>query len=497
LKFCLSHRWKVLSASVLFFTLSMGAIKAVNKEFTPAQDQGRFLMRIQTPVGSSLQFTNTKIKEAETFLMKHPAVERVFMAIGGFGGGEVNTAMTFVTLKPKGQRPSQAQLMAEFRKELSKIPQVKVFVQDLSLRGFTASRGFPVEFTVRGPNWDVLGLESEKLMKAIESLAKVTDLDSDYELGMPEVQILPDRDKSRMHGVSTLDVAETLRILVGGAVVGKYTKSGRRFDIRMRLEGDRRDQAQKIKSLFVRNNRGELVSLSDLVEVKESKALQSIARKDRERAITIFANLKPGVSQAEVLNSIESLAKKSLPEGYRIVLSGSAETFKESFQNLIFALLLGIVVAYMILASQFNSYVDPISVLMALPFSISGAFIALWITGMSLNIYSFIGLILLMGIVKKNSILLVEFSNQVREYEKIPVNAALIKACPIRLRPILMTSIATIVGAIPPALAIGPGEETRVPMAVAVIGGALVSTVLTLFVVPVVYSLFARGGSYR
>jgi HAE1 family hydrophobic/amphiphilic exporter-1 len=217
----------------------------------------------------------------------------------------------------------------------------------------------------------------------------------------------------------------------------------------------------------------------------------TITRRNRERAITIFANVAPGKSQTVALAEVQNIARRILPESYRAVFVGSTETFKESFNSLIFALWMGIIVAYMVLASQFNSYLNPVSVLFALPFSVSGALVALWLGGQSLNIYSLIGLILLMGIVKKNSILLVDFTNKMREHG-LELKPALLKACPIRLRPILMTSLATISAALPPALALGPGAETRIPMAIAVIGGVAVSTVLTLFVVPCIYSLLAK-----
>ena len=243
-----------------------------------------------------------------------------------------------------------------------------------------------------------------------------------------------------------------------------------------------------IKELRVRNNRGELIPLGDVVNFKLERSLQSISREDRQRAINVFANVAPGSSQAEAIKVVENITKEALPAGYYAAVSGSARTFQESSGGLLFALLLGILVSYMVLASQFNSFIHPVTILIALPFSVSGAFLALYLGGQTLNIYSMIGIILLMGIVKKNSILLVEFTNHVRERGK-GAREALVEACPIRLRPILMTSIATIAGALPPALAIGPGAESRVPMALSVIGGVIVSTMLTLLVVPAVYSL--------
>jgi HAE1 family hydrophobic/amphiphilic exporter-1 len=251
-----------------------------------------------------------------------------------------------------------------------------------------------------------------------------------------------------------------------------------------------RTQAQDIERLWVWNNRGELVQLKDVVTVTEQPTLLTITRKNRERAIGLFANVAPGKSQTAALAEVGRIAKEVLPEGYQVVFSGSTQTFKESFQSLLFALLLGILVSYMVLGSQYNSYLHPVTVLLALPFSVSGALVGLWLGRQSLNIYSFIGLILLMGIVKKNSLLLVDFTNQLRE-QGLGVREALMRACPIRLRPILMTSCSTIAAALPPALALGPGAETRMPMAIAVIGGVTFSTALTLFVVPCAYSFFS------
>jgi multidrug efflux pump subunit AcrB len=229
-----------------------------------------------------------------------------------------------------------------------------------------------------------------------------------------------------------------------------------------------------------------------VVKVESSFAMLSISRVNRERAISIFANPAPGFSQQEGIEESLRIAKEVLPEGYYAEITGSAKTTSESFDSLFFVLVVGIIASYMILASQFNSFIHPFIILLSLPFSFSGALFALYLTGQSINIFSFIGLILLMGLVKKNSILLVEFTNQIREEGTDNVTEALLAACPIRLRPILMTSISTIAASIPPALALGPGAETRIPMAVAVLGGIIFSTLLTLFVVPCAYSLMAR-----
>jgi HAE1 family hydrophobic/amphiphilic exporter-1 len=239
-----------------------------------------------------------------------------------------------------------------------------------------------------------------------------------------------------------------------------------------------------------------MIPLSEVVQLQAKSTLLTVSRYNRERAISVFANIAPGKSQEAAIGYVDKLSKEIMPQGYHTVLSGSSQAFKESFQSLILALVLGIFVAYMVLGAQFNSFIHPLTVLLALPFSVTGAFVALRLTGVTLNIYSMIGILLLMGIVKKNSILLVDFTN-IKRQEGKGVQEALLEACPLRLRPILMTSVATITAAIPAALAIGPGAETTRPMAVVVIGGALFSTLLTLVVVPCAYSLLSRFESTK
>jgi hydrophobe/amphiphile efflux-1 (HAE1) family protein len=502
LRTSLRHPWWVLFVSVLFFGVSMMSLKPLHKEFVPAQDQGTFLVRMKTPVDSSLQYTDSKFKKAEAWLKARPEVLRYFTAVGGFGAGGIpNTGILFVTMKPKGQRGidpkvghelSQQEMMDVARKALRKIGDVKVQIQDLSLRGFAASRGFPVEFAIQGPDWGKLAQYSKEIINKLDATGLVDDVDSDYLEGKPEIQVIPDRTAAAERGVSIQSISEAVNILIGGYVAGQYSSHGHRYDIRVQLEEKERDRADQIKDLYVRNNRGELVPLSQVVRLVVRPTLAQINRYDRERAIQIFANIKTGKSQQLALDAARRITREVLPGGYYARFVGGSQSFRESFQDLLFALVLGLLVSYMVLASQFNSFVHPVTVLMALPFSVSGAFLTLLVTGQSLNIYSFIGLILLMGIVKKNSILLVDFTNQVRAAGETDIRKALQQACPVRLRPILMTSFATIAAALPLALAIGPGAETRVPMALAVIGGVIVSTMLTLVVVPAVYELLSR-----
>ncbi len=496
----LNHPFLIIIIALLFFFASLYLVKILRKEFLPSQDQSMFLCRLQTPVGSSIDFTDERFKKAEEFIMGIPELEGYFAAIGGFGGGEINSGIIFATFKPPDKRPiiapnkrarSQNELMALFRQKLNQIPDVKATIQDLSLSGFSAQRGFPIECSIRGPDWEKLAQYSETIRKQMARGKLMIDVDTDYLAKVPEVRVLPDRPAASQRGVDIQTIGNTIDALIGGKRIGKYTQGGRRYDIRIRLIPSQRTQEEDIKKLWLWNNRNELAQLKDVVTISEKLTPLTITRRNRERAISIFANVASGKSQADALAEVSRISKEVLPPDYRMVFSGTTQTFRESFTSLIFVLWLGIFVAYMVLASQFNSYLHPLSVLFALPFSISGALITLWIANQSLNIYSLIGLILLMGIVKKNSILLVDFTNQMRE-QKMEVRAALLKACPIRLRPILMTSLATVSAAIPPALALGPGAETRIPMAITIIGGVILSTLLTLFVVPCIYLLFSK-----
>jgi multidrug efflux pump subunit AcrB len=472
----------VLVIALGIFLASIYIFRELPSEFVPSQEQSRLMIRLQTAVGSDIHETDRLFQRAEAWVNARPEVSRAFAVVGGMGSG-VNGGIMFVTMVPSDERTiSQAEFTNLLRKEFNSYPGLRAVVQDLSQSGFTARRGFPIEFSVRGPEWEELVKISTDAKEKLTASGFAVDVDTDYQLGMPELRVIPDRARSADLGVAMEDVATTINALVGGVRVGKYSTGARRVDIRMRLQASQRTRPEDLARLRVRTARGELVPLSSLVTREERPALQSIIRQDRERAISIFANVAPGKAQSDALKYVESL-QKSVPAGYRIVLGGASVAFRESFGQLFFALTLGIIVAYMVLASQFNSFMHPVTVLSVLPLSVAGAAFALLITGKSMNIFSMIGLLLLLGIAKKNSIILVDYAIEL-QHEGDDAKTAMSKAGPIRLRPILMTSVATMMAAIPPALALGPGAETRGPMAVAIIGGLIVSTALSLVVVP-------------
>lgn len=499
----LHHRWTVLLSSVVFVAVSFFSLRFLNRELTPVQDQGIFILRLTVPVGSSLAYADEKTKQIEKWLRSRQELAHLYVAVGGFGGtggSDTNTATMFVTLKDlrsrgidpqAGHELSQQDFMAVARKELNQIPDAKVFMLDLSGRGFSTGRGYPIEFVLQGPDWNKLSELNDKMKMEMINSGLMVDVDSDFLHGMPEIRVTPHRFQAAAHGVSVQDIGETIQAMIGGIKYGQYTKSGHRYDIYVQLE-KKPDPRQEFNDLLIANDRNNLVPLSRVSTIQEKPSLQQITRVNRQRAVTIFSNLKAGASQEAALQFIQGRAKALLPPPYFISQSGAAKTFRESFNSLLFALALGIIVSYMVLATQFNSYLDPVTVLMALPFSFSGAFFALLLMKQSINIYSMIGVLLLMGIVKKNSILLIDFTNAVRDRDNVTAEVALKEACPVRFRPIIMTSFATMAAALPSAMATGAGSETFKPMAITLIGGVFVSTLLTLFVVPATYSLVER-----
>ncbi len=497
LPYCLHHRVLILGGFIAIFLFTLWIASRVPGEFSPAQDQGTLFIKYETPVGSSLEYTENRLAEAEKIILTLPETRTYFLAAGSFFDGNVNSGVMFVDMKPKAERTkTQQQVMEELRPRLEKIPDLKSFLVDLSKGGPEGGLGFPITFSLQGPNLAVLKTESNRLIEWMTTEKLAVDLNTDFKDGQPELRVKINRAAAAARGVTVQEISDTVAAAIGGVRQGKFTNDDRRYDIRIRLEPDERTRAQDMEKLTVRNIHGEIILLKDVVTYEEVSSLQTIARRNRERSITVTGNPAVGLVENTVMATIKEHALKTLPEGYRLIPSQSAETNEKFGRDMGLALGLGILIAYMILAAQFNSFGQPFLILLAMPFALSGAALGLFAFGQTWNLYSAIGLILLFGIVKKNSILLVEFTDKVREKEGVSPEEALLKACPIRLRPILMTSIATMAAALPPALAFGPGAESRIPMALTILCGSAVSMLATLFIVPCCYSIMESVKSW-
>jgi len=489
LVFTLGWRKTVLAGTLVIFVMSLGLTAFMGKEFVPPEDQGVFIVRMEAPIDYSVDQIERYLGQTEQMMADIPEVKSVYY-VQGYGGYH-NRALMFLNLKPKAQRKrSQEDVKKIARAKLRAIPGLKVSAEDISVVG-GGIRNVPIQFSIRGQDLNALQEYARQISAEFARLPGITDVDTSLEAGKPEFKIYVDRDRAADLGVEVVTIAEAINILISGEMdIARYKDElkGKRYDIRVRLNPQDRESASSLGRIYVRARDGKLVSLSNVVHLEEGAGPSVINRVDRQRAITVFASLE-GKPLGQAKAELDAIAAKILPPDYLPKYQGMADTMQESFTYLLFALLLGVIMAYMILASQFESFVHPVTVLLSMPLSFIGAFGALFITGNTLNIFSLIGLILLMGLVKKNAILLVDYTNVLRG-RGLSRREAILQAGPVRMRPILMTTFAMVFGMLPIALAVGEGAETRSPMGIAVIGGLLTSLVLTLIVVPAAYDMF-------
>ena len=489
LEITLGYRKTVLIGALVIFILSLVLTKFIGKEFVAPEDQGVFMIRMEAPIDYSVDEVERYFGKTEAMIQEIPGVKSVYYVQGY--GGYTNKGLMMVGLTPKAERKyNQEDIKKISRSKLREIPGLKVSAEDISVVG-GGIRNVPIQYSIRGQDLNALQVYARQITSEFSKLPGIADVDTSLETGKPEYKVYIDRDRAAALGVDVATVAEAINLLISGELdIARYKDEvkGKRYDIRVRLNPEDRQSSQGLQRITVRARDGKLVELSNVVKVEEGTGPSVINRADRQRAVTVFASLE-GKPLAEATSELDAIAARILPADYIPKYYGMADTMKESFLYLIFALFLGIVMAYMILASQFESFVHPITVLLSMPLSFAGAFGALFITGKTLNIFSFIGLILLMGLVKKNAILLVDYTNVLRE-RGLPRREAILQAGPVRMRPILMTTFAMVFGMLPIALGVGEGAETRAPMGIAVIGGLLTSLVLTLIVVPSAYDIF-------
>jgi hydrophobic/amphiphilic exporter-1 (mainly G- bacteria), HAE1 family len=489
LAFSLDHRWTMLIGALILFAGSLYMTKFMGKEFTPPEDQGQFLVRLEAPIDYSVDKADELFRPAEKMLREMPEVQAVFYRLGI--GGTINRAILMTRLVAKSERKkTQMDLKKEIRQKLSRFPGLKVSAEDFSLIG-GGQRQVPIQYSVRGPDLTSIQDYTRQIAGEFKKIPGVVDVDTSLEMGKPELKVFIDRDKAADLGVDVATITEAINILISGETdITKYKDEtrGKRYDLRIRLYPGERNSPDDLGRLYVRARDGRLIELRNLVRIQEGGGPSVINRVDRQRAITLYASLE-GIPLGEAIEKLNAIASKILPMDYFPKYRGQADTMKESFGYLLFAVLLGVIMAYMVLAAQFESFVHPFTVLLAMPLSFIGAFGALILTGKTISIFSFIGLILLMGLVKKNAILLVDYTNVLRA-RGVPRREAILQAGPVRLRPILMTTFAMVFGMLPVALGLGEGSETRSPMGIAVIGGLLTSLFLTLVVVPAAYDLF-------
>jgi HAE1 family hydrophobic/amphiphilic exporter-1 len=502
LSMALRHRVLTALTAIAVFVGSIFLAAIVPKEFMPVEDRSQFLIKLEMPSGSSLGATETMSESIATKLRGVPGVQDTLVTIGGSALAEINRAEIQVNLVGKKKRNfSQAQMIDYTRNKIREWlgrADVNFAVEPFNMTGASsgAIRNSMVQFNVRGKKYEEISKATDEIIKSLgeqkvvvdgKTQAGYVDLDTSYRGGKPELAINIDRDRAADLGVPMAVIAMTMRSLMADDKVSEMTADGQRYDIRMKLDESFRKKAQDLMALKVRSTTGQLVNLSNVVSIVDEAGPGKIERQNRQRQITVFANLS-GIALGEATKQVETLANKVVPSSMTTDWAGQADMMKESMGYLLSALLLAVIIVYLVLAAQFESFLHPFTIMLSLPLSMVGALGAIALTHSMLNIMTMIGIILLMGLVTKNAILLVDYANTLRR-QGMTRKEALLKAGAVRLRPILMTTGAMIFGMGPVALGLSEGGELRAPMAIAVIGGLITSTLLTLVIVPVAYTI--------
>jgi HAE1 family hydrophobic/amphiphilic exporter-1 len=488
LAWLLEHRYVVIGLALLALFVGGVFFAMLGKEFVTLEDKNQFIVRLETPLSYSIYKTDDIVRRVEKILQGIPEVINYFPVTGysGSAASEANKAMIFVTLSPKKERKkSQLQIMSEVRNKVKIIPDLRAVVSEVSILG-SGSRSEDVQFVIQGPSLEGLDRYSREIMSRLEDTTGFVDLDRDLELEKPEVRVVIDRNKAADLGVSVRTIAQTVGALIGGVDVVEYKTGGENYDVRLRLTDAERRTPADIDRIWVHTRKGEILDLASFVTIETGLGPSVINRLDRQRSVSIFSNLE-GMPLADAQKEIDRITAEVLPEAYTTKYIGKSEAFQETVGYVIFAFSLAVIFTYLVLAAQFESFVYPFSIMMGLPLSFVGAFGLLYFTGNTFNLFSMLAMILLVGLPTKNGILLIDLTNQLRR-GGMGMKQALVQASGTRLRPILMTAISTIAGVIPVALGIGVGAESRQCLAVAITGGMFSSTLLTLLVVPIIYS---------
>ena len=487
LEWTLGHRIATVGLALASFALAIFFGTRLGGEFFPTTDGRIIFMQFEMAPGTSLATTTNMLKRNEAHFLALPERLAVFNGIGvtsSTGVGRPNAGAVFTTLVRANERErTSPEIMREAREVLGRVPGQKFTINDPS-GSFTTEGQFQVRLQGNLPISE-LDTYANQLIYLLQRAGGFVDLDKVLKVGLPELRVIPDREKAAELGVDAATLSRVIQVMIGGLDVGIFKEHGLRYDIRMRLDPEHRQSPEAVRSLSVRARDGKVVELRNLVRLETGAAPATISREDRQRAVKVTGNLE-GISLAEAVDSARRVAKQILPADVNFKLAGQAETMQQSAEQFFQMLFLAILVIYMVLASQFESFVLPLSVMLALPFSMVGALGGLYAAGMTINMFSMIGIVLLMGLVTKNSILLVDYANQLRAGGMDKVTA-MRTAAPVRLRPVLMTALSMIFGVLPAAIGLGPGAETRAPLAVATAAGMFSSMLLTLLIVPVFY----------
>lgn len=491
LSLCLRFRWTVLLCTTLVVASSGWFMNQLGTEFFPEDDESRFIVNLNAPLGSSIEYMVDKIEQAETILRQHGEVTHILSTVGSFRGDAVNNASLKVTLVPAGERSlAQKDLMQVAREEMQAIAGVDAYIATFPM--FEGMGDALFEAYITGPNLYEVAHLAGVMEQRLKDYPQMGNVRVDLKLDRPQLSFSIDRNRAQALGISTQQIGDTVRVLAGGADIAKFNElpgDGERYDVRLAAQREGMRGFRDLENVYLRGPDDKLIQFNTVVQLQENLGPASVTRLKLNFSAGFFST--PTTDIGSAVDIFRSVASEILPPGYRVILVGQADEMEKTASAVLFLIITGLIMVYMVLASQFNSFLQPVLVMLAQPLAIVGGFIGLWLMGNTLNLFSMIGMVLLVGLVSKNSILLVDLINQYRN-AGTPTPQAIAEACPRRMRPVLMTSLTIVLAMLPAAIGVGEGSGQYGPLAVAVIGGVVSSTLLTLLVVPVSYSLLDR-----
>lgn len=488
------NKWLSFPILIACFMLIAYFFTTIKKETAPYDDRSQVVMSVTGPEGASFEYMDRYMQELDKLVHDSVPETKVALVITspGFGSASVNSGRVRTTLvEPEDRERSQAEIADELTKWTKAYTGVRINVSQQPTIAVNRRGGMPIQYIIQAPNFEKLREKIPLFMEEINNDPTFSNTDVNLKFNKPEINVTIDRSKAQSLGVSMLDIAQTLQLSLSGQRFGYFMRDGKQYQVIGQFEDKDRDAPVDLTSLFVKNNLGQLIQLDNLVETHEESSPPQLYHNNRFMSATVSAGLSPGKSISDGITAMNKAKEKILDETFTTDLSGESRDFVESSSNTLFAFALALVLIYLILAAQFESFIDPFIIILTVPMAVAGAFISLWIFGQTWNIFSQIGTIMLIGLVTKNGILIVEFANQLRE-QGMPKYEAIIKASEARLRPILMTSLAIALGALPIAMSLGAASVSRMGMGIVIVGGTVFSLILTLFVIPAIYLMWSR-----
>lgn len=489
----MKHRWVSLAIMVVTFAVIYFVGSKVPSELAPLEDKSRFQISSTAPEGTSFEAMNSYLGDLFDIIDTMPEINAIIAVTSpGFGSGGANTGFMRISLVPSDERLlTQQQIVEGLNPKLKQLSFARTFIIQEQTISTGGRAGLPVQFVLQAPNFEKLKQYLPKFMEKVQQNPKFQVSDLDLKFNKPELTIEIDRERARSLGLSVRDIAEALQLYYSGQRYGYFVMNGKQYQVIGQAERADRNDPLDLRSLVIRNNVGEQIQLDNVIKVSDRSSPPQLYRYNRYVSATVSAQPASGVTLGQGIEEMQKIAKETLDESFSTALAGTSKEFAESSDSLLFAFLLALVLIYLILAAQFESFSDPLTIMFTVPLALAGAMLALWASNETLNIFSQIGIIVLIGIVTKNGILIVEFANQ-KKKEGLQLREAVIAAASQRLRPILMTSLATVLGVLPIALALGAAAKSRIGMGVAIIGGLMFSLILTLFVIPALYTFLSR-----